>query len=449
MLADGFRSQALTLDLDVSADRLVFRYVIDDRPAARLVVVFPYAPPDAPPALDIVVAAAAIYLGSLSLAQTIRIRGSLSPGLIDDLSPIVEMLYDIRRWKDELPLGDRPVIDVGSRSVAAPDHRLLDEHAAATLWSGGKDSTLGLLTLRANGYRTHTVHMRANVGVEDVEHEAVLRLAQHLGEPFDVVTVEHDDFLPFTKAYADAWDAFPLCNRVPFGRDLLLGALGAMHALETGASNISLGHDNECRTAEVIHHGKRVPRNDLESAAGAACFESALRRHLHPALRLLPPVANLSELRILHDMFTHRPELMDEAAFCFWGTRCGRCAKCLRYYLADRLYGPGRLRFAVNPLGVGACPELSDHLDPQSRSTLFQTEVLLMLGRLAQRGDLRPGEDELERFRDERLAQVASSLDVWERELLTDRMDTQVPQGYRPLYSCPLKATRTPGAMTR
>src|SRR5262249_32747113 len=149
-----------------------------------------------------------------------------------------------------------------------------------------------------------------------------------------------------------------------------------------------------CRTAEVVHHGKRIPRNDLESRRGAACLEAGLRRHVHPGLNLLPPVANLSELRILRDMVVHHPELMEEIAFCFWGERCGRCAKCLRYRLADRLYGDGRLRFATDPLGEGACPELADHLDPSPRSTLFQEEVLLMLGRLAQRGDVRPGEDE-------------------------------------------------------
>lgn len=434
MTSAPFCATTLVVDVACSGSDLTIEYVVDDRPPAFIAVGTRTSAAAAPAAVDLVAASAAIYLGALCLASEVRVTRALSPGLIDDLAPLTEMLYDIRRWKDDLPLGPNPAVIAPLRTTACLDRRPLDQGAAASLWSGGKDSTLALLTLRANGYRSHALHIPANVGVENAELAAVQTLSAALNEPVEILEFQHEDFLSISSAYAEEWDRFPLCNRVPFGRDLFLASLGVAFALDVGAANVSLGHDNECRTAEVRHRGKRVPRNDFESAVGALCFESAVRRHVHSGLNLLPPVANLSELRILRDMFVHHPELMAQASFCFWGGRCGRCAKCLRYFLADRLYGTGTLAFEANPLRSGVCPELRDHLDPDARSTLFQTEVLLMLGRLAARGDIAPGEDELERFGRERLPEIAPALNLWERDLLTERVDPQIPAGFLPLH---------------
>ena len=88
------------------------------------------------------------------------------------------------------------------------------------------------------------------------------------------------------------------------------------------------------------------------------------------------------------------------------------------------------LRFEANPLAEGACPELEEILhDP---GVLFQKEVLLLLGRLAQRGDVRPGEDVLAEFVRTRLSAVEPELDAWEAEMLAEYPDPQVPPGFRP-----------------
>jgi hypothetical protein len=205
--------------------------------------------------------------------------------------------------------------------------------------------------------------------------------------------------------------------------------------LRHDAASVSLGHDSECRTAEVTHRGKRIARNDMEHAGTALAFEAAAQDHVHPGLRLLPPVANLAELRILRDMLVHHPDLMRRTSFCFWGRNCGRCGKCLRYFLADRVYRAGVLRFEANPLSAGACPELADLLTEPSM--LFQREVFVLLGRLVQRDDVRAGEDELVRFRATRFAEIEPHLDDWEAELLAERADPQVPPSFRPAVPCP------------
>lgn len=429
MPLEGFRTDHLRLTTACEDDRYETVYEVDGRPPARLTARMPGPiPPGARAMMD---AGIALYLGSLALARDVSIEGRVPAGLIRDLLPIGEMLYDIRRWRDDLPLGGPPRIQAPDTSMHAADSRP-DPATALLLWSGGKDSTLGLMTLRANGYAVVPVHASINVGTEEPERQAIAALSRRLDvKDIGVLEVQHPDFLDFSSAFATAWDAFPVSNRVPFGRDLLLACLALPWALHHAAGSIALGHDWECRNAYVEYRGKRVPRNDIESAEAALIVERAIRRYVDPGVSLLPPVANLAELRILRDMIVDHPAVMAEVSFCFWGGNCGRCAKCLRYYLADRVFGSDVLRFAVNPLSPGSCPELADLLE--GREELFERQVLLLLGRLAAAGDIRAEEDELERFRVQRLASVAPLLNEWERELLAERGDPQVPIGFRPL----------------
>lgn len=427
-MSTGFVARSLTVGVAHAPGQLDLRYVADDRPAHAIQV--PLADV-APPALDLLLAAASVYLGSICLAEDVFVDHVLPSGLLEDFSEIAEMLYDIRRWRDNLPLGGPPTLRAAGSYPGKPLAGELDDRRSVVLWSGGKDSTLALVTLHANGYTTHPLHATINAGAEAPELRAVRELAPLLGlAVVDELGVQHRDFLEFTAMYSAEWDSFPRNNCVPFGRDLLLAALAVPIAVRTGAACISMGHDHECRNAQVFYEGKRIPRNDLESSRAATIFELLMRRHVHPGLRLLPPVATVPELRILRDMLLNHPKLMARTSFCFWGDNCGRCGKCLRYFLADRVYGTSLLHFKANPLAPGACPELQDLLDDPT--ALFQKEVLLLLSRLAQRGDIRPGEDELARFATTYLPAFEHQLDAWEAELLTEYPDPQVPLEFRP-----------------
>lgn len=431
--SDGFRARKAAISVRLEQTTLFVDYEVDDR--ARSAIRASLPPDPVVGALDLVAVAAALYIGSLALAETIEIARPCPDGLIAELMPLGEALYDIRRWRDGLPLTGPPSIraPAGAKTLSS---QVLERRSSTLLWSGGKDSTLSLLTLRANGYAVHPLHASINAGVEAAERDAVDELSKLLRVPrVDKLELEHQDFLALSGAYADAWDSFPLSNRVPFGRDALLAALAAAWALHQRAGYISVGHDAECRSAEVIYEGRRVPRNDIEHATVALTFESAVRQFVHPDLGLLPPVGNLPELRILHDMLVGFPDLMKRTSFCFWGGNCGRCAKCLRYFLADRVYGNEILSFRVNPLSAGACPELADLVS--GRETLFQRQVLLLLGRLVQRGDVRPDDVELATFRDGYFPEVEPLLDAWEVELLAEHEDPQMPAGFHTVLPRP------------
>jgi hypothetical protein len=102
--------------------------------------------------------------------------------------------------------------------------------------------------------------------------------------------------------------------------------------------------------------------------------------------------------------------------------------------LADRLYAGDVLSFEACPLERDACPELADLLSVTPRSTLFQREVLVLLARLAQRGDMRREETMFGEFDATVRPGIEASLDEWEHELLATHDDPQVPVDFRPLH---------------
>ena len=288
MTSPGFVASSTRVDAIQEPRGLAVRYAVDDRARQAIEVPVEAMPEDA---LAFLVACSAVYLGSICLAEEVSVEHRLPAGLLDGLADIAEMLYDIRRWRDDLPLGGPPVLRAAATRAGRPaGEAALDPRAAVALWSGGKDSTLALLTLQANGYRAHPVHATVNAGAEAPERKAVERLAPLLGmTAVERLEVRHDDFAEFAQGYSRAWDAFPLSNRVPFGRDLFLMSLAVPVALREGAACIAVGHDHECRNAVVEYQGKVIPRNDLEVGArraAARAADAALR-----ASRAAPPAA--------------------------------------------------------------------------------------------------------------------------------------------------------------
>lgn len=414
---------SVVVTLGERPDGFEVTYVADGKDSGEIRVSYPAAvgavPPGSTAAIGLV---AAVYLGQLCLAEELRLDFAVSEEAVRAVAPLADMLYDIRRWKDDLPPGAGPAVSF-PRGPNHPVARADDADRALLLWSGGKDSTLSALTLAERRTDQRAVHFVVNSGVEREEAQSVTRLSSRLGLDLLTVRVDHPQFLEFSSRYATNWNRPPLCNTVPFGRDMLLALLAVPVAASTGSRFLSMGHDRECRTAYVDFHGRRVPRNDVESAEGSAYLGAFIDSFALRGARLLGPVSHLSELQILRCMLVGRPDLMRLASFCFWGGNCGQCAKCLRYYLAQRLFKADVLQFAVNPLSANGAPELDDVLDLERSDTLFQNQVLYCMGRLVERGDMRDSEVRLRHFSQSVLYPVVRDrLDAWEASLMADRV---------------------------
>lgn len=428
------RVDTLEVALVERPDGLAVRYGTSNGDAGSVTVRYPppvSVPAAMRPALGLGVA---VYVAQLCLATRIRLNFAVARSAVDAIMPLAEMLYGIRRWKDELPAGPGPMVEAVGHCDPGPLPAATGD-AALLLWSGGKDSTLSAALLAANGYERSAVHFSVNAGVEALELGAVTALTESMALDVLAVDVSFPQFLEFSTRYAVNWNLPPLCNTVPFGRDMLLCLLAAPVAAMTGSRFLSMGHDHECRTAYVKVGDERIPRNDVESAEGAGILERFVDTYVYSGVRLLPPVSGLSELRILREMFTRHPDLMCLVSFCFWGDNCGQCAKCLRYYLAQRLLGVEILSFRRNPLSEGGAPELRDVLDGDGNDVLFQEQILYCMGRLIQAGDVRTEESMLRAFGASPLyARVRPLLDDWESELMAVHQDVQLPADwhYRP-----------------
>jgi 7-cyano-7-deazaguanine synthase in queuosine biosynthesis len=367
----------------------------------------------------------AVYLGQFCLAREILVDVALPDSLRNTMLTLCGYLYDVRCWRDRRPYVRHP--DLRSTESAAETLTPHVPHVAharrvVLMWSGGKDSTLAGMRLQEGGLDVVPVHAGVNAGVEHREATAVRQLSRMLSLDPLYLQYEHREFDRFSRRYAREWDIPPHANKVPFGRDLMLAmiALPAVRAL--GCSQLSFGHDRDCRQAWVSDAGRAFPRNDVESGEGMALLEMAIADHAIPGMRVSAPLESMSELAILRIMLREYPEVMVKTSSCFWpGTNCGRCAKCLRYFLAQRLLGVDVLQFGANPLAGGTCPDLDQILSASEETTvLFGRSTLYCLARLAERSDIRPDEWRLRDFaRSARFNDVLPLLDKWEHDLLS------------------------------
>lgn len=426
-------AERLRLDLRVEGARLIAEYDVDGQFTGQIRATYPFSLDAIDRDLTAPIGVGlAVFLGQLCLARRIELDFPATPAMVEGMLPLAEMLYDIRCWKDERDLLPLPELICRRPGPPSGDPTPGVHKRSVLLWSGGKDSTLSAITLRKNGYDVRPLHITANARVEGVERQAVDALAEQLGLGYQVLGFEFPGYLELSGAYARTWDQFPYYNTVAFGRDLALALLACIVVRRERAAHLSIGHENDCKNAYLRYQGKVVPRNDVESTRGALALERYIQRFLLPAVSLLPPLAALPEFRVLHELLVNYPDIMTRVSFCFWGDNCGRCSKCLRYSLAQRVLGrEGILSFSVNPLEGDHCPELTDYLAHwDDESVLFRKPVLYCLGRLIERGDVRPGEAALLRFRDEVYPHLAEQLDALEAELMGTYSDPQLPPDF-------------------
>jgi 7-cyano-7-deazaguanine synthase in queuosine biosynthesis len=427
-------ADTLRVGLDVSHSEIRLPYSIDDRFSGVLRVSYPFALDGGSVSLLPPIAlGVAAFLGQLCLAKRIILEFPSSSDMIQRILPIVEMLYDVRRWWDGLDLSPLPeLVPVGEDYSPSPFRHPIFKRACL-LWSGGKDSALSTILLQKNGYVVDPIHIIGNARVEESELSAAARLGRHFNLDYHRIVLAFPQFLDIARGYAVKWDSFPHYNAVPFGRDLVLVLLSSLVAKQTGASFLCMGHEFDERSAYFDYQGKSIARCEIESSRGELLVEDYIRHTISSDLRFFAPVGGLPEFRTLYEMFTFYPELMAQVSFCFWGNSCGRCSKCLRYYLVERtLEKQGTIQWQRNPLEGDNCPDLIDYLDNWQRAhgSLYRNEIFYCMARLVERGDIRPEEILLQRFAREIYPHLEHDLERFRRQLLGPYSDTQIPEDF-------------------
>lgn len=429
------RADVLHVGLEFAETQVRFPYRIDDQFSGVLRITYPFALDEETagllPAIGIGVAA---FLAQLCLAHQIVIDFPCSQEMVEGMRPIMEMLYDIRCWRDQLELMSLPDIVLTEGNYLPPTFVTDGSKRACLLWSGGKDSTLSNILLAKNDFEVHPIHFSINEGVEEAERRAVARLAEALGITYQTVEYDFPQYPDLAKQYAILWDIFPDYNIVPFGRDLVLALLATPIARRHGDTYLCLGHEHGSRTNYFDYLGKRISRDDVESIRGGQLLEAYIQKFISPTIKFLPPVAGLPEFRILYELFTNYPAVMPHISFCFWGAWCGRCSKCLRYYLVQRVLGQeGLIHFQVNPLEGDNCPDFHHCIEGwrEEEGRSYTDMVLYCLTRLAERDDIRAGEYLLEQFTAEIYPHIRTRVKEMGKRMMTVYADPQVPTDFQ------------------
>jgi hypothetical protein len=425
----------LRVGLQSAGTKVYFPYHIDDQFSGVLSVSYPFSLDERAlrllPPIGVGVAA---FLAQLCLARRLVLEFPSSPEMVEGILPVMEMLYDIRCWRDQLELMPLPEI-----SLIEPNHNPIpfvtdSSKIACLIWSGGKDSTLSHILLTKNGFQVLPVHFSVNARAEQAEMRAVAHLAQVLGITYQTVEFDFPQYLDIARRYAGLWDIFPDYNVVPFGRDLVLTLLAMPLAQHYGVTYLCMGHEHGSRTSYLDYQGKRIARDDVESIKGGQLIEAYMQKFISPTARFFPPVAGLPEFRILHELHTKYPTVAPHISFCFWGAPCGRCSKCLRHYLVQRVLGiEGLVHFQANPLEGDNCPDLLHCIDnwQQDEGRSYTDMVLYCLAKLVERGDVRPTEYLLRRFEDEIYPHIADSVGQMYDRIMKVHTDPQVPPDFQ------------------
>ncbi|MCP4546716.1 MAG: hypothetical protein GY835_09665 [bacterium] len=337
--ADSFagvppRAQLLRITPPKPSSTPVVHYLVDDTESAMTVDLSAAGIELDASECDVLAAVWTALLAQHVLAEEIESERPFNPLVADRLTPILEMLYDIRCACDRRALVTPPRLPAAG-TITPPAQPPQGSTAAGTLllFSGGVDSTVLLRLLIDAGERVETLHFRVNSHVQLDEEIAARRIAELVGVPLTIVDVRLPWLERLGRRYSRSYGVYPYYNAVPHGRDLLLATLAAMIASRRGLSRLALGYERGCYEKVVSYRDRQVPRHDVESEKGFGLMSAFLRDCVAPEVELIAPLTGVSLYRIRQIAIERFPELFAETQSCFWGRRCESCLKCISTYV--------------------------------------------------------------------------------------------------------------------
>ena len=236
--------------------------------------------------------------------------------------------------------------------ASSPPLPVGSERRALLLASGGIDSLVAAHRLQREGMDVALLHV-AGVNLDAPNELAGAQcVADTLGLPLHVVEVEWRGLREFVgKRIGAVFDGFPTHNAIPFGRDLLLLALGGIVAKRLGAANVCLAHEHEIWDRPPITAlGRMIYRTELASRGAREALNTVLRGFVHPQMNYFSPIADRTKYAVLQEAYQRFGDVLGRLSSCYWGHWCGLCPKCLTYGLLASEYPGIALPFQRDPL---------------------------------------------------------------------------------------------------
>ena len=213
------------------------------------------------------------------------------------------------------------------------------------LISGGKDSLTSDFLLQENGATIHRSFIAGlNVSVDEKEKIACGQLYRD----FDtIVLCGFDRLVEYLIRISDNYGQPPHKNNIPKGRDILTIALAYPLAVQHGCNFISHSCEKDLWDNNVIVDGKIIPLHDSQSKLVVESMSKQLE--LSTGIGLFSPICGMHEIYILAWLLKKHPSKVGWMQSCFYDSWCGKCSKCLRYYLVEKFAGTNLIKFQVDP----------------------------------------------------------------------------------------------------
>lgn len=408
-------------------------YVIDDEIRGTLNIRFPSSKVLSKLELSSIALIASFILAKLCLAETVDLGFDCSTEILEPAIPILRLLYDVRCYRDKRDLLPLPRILL-SRECLHLDRpsnpHPTEEKRAHLVWSGGKDSTLALLLLRANNYAVTTFHATANDSTIDVERDAVLKLKEMLDVSVSFIEMNPGAFTEIGLRYSPSFGKFPVYNSIPHGRDFLLLTLLATEAFRYVSPIICTGSEYEVYSKVIPYQGAMIYRHDAQSEIGYRLLSKCLSTWYGANILAFSPVAPLTEYRSFKVLLERMPKVFSHLSSCFWSNWCGECFKCFRYSLLQRVLGVNLISFKSDPLLKS--PFAKRYLENwRDRSLPYWQEIEYCMSVLAQSDAVVQATPILEEFRTKVLPESVHMLnEIYHEYLMKTHETDHMPVGF-------------------
>jgi len=207
-----------------------------------------------------------------------------------------------------------------------------NETIVMNLVSGGKDSLVSDFLLKRNKAKVQRCFV-ASLNVASDEKERVA--CQQLYSEFDTIELHgFDRLVTQLVQISDCYGQPPQKNYIPKGRDILTIALIYPLAIQYGCSYISHGCEKDLWENNIEIDGKVIPVHDSQSKFVVEPMSKQLE--LSTGITLFSPICGMHEIYILTWLIKNHPSKANLIQSCFYDSWCGKCSKCLRYYLIEQ-----------------------------------------------------------------------------------------------------------------
>lgn len=330
---------------DFNSNSLIVNYCVEFTDGRSLVdklkVIYPM-PIDDLIDLSIICNYVVIFLSQMFLLQG-EISLVCDEKDIKNYTDILRALYAIRNYQEGVCIQVPQIKWITYHKSATVNN--FQETKVLNLVSGGKDSLVSDILLNKNNACIKRCFLSGlNISSSAYEKSA----CENLYDSFDIIELKGFDALVNKLVeISDCYGIPPTNNFIPKGRDLLTVIFSYPLAIYYNCNFIAHGCEKDLWEKVVVKEGIKIPMHDSQCKLVIVPMSEQL--YGATGIRLFSPIAGMHEIFILTWLMKNRPDYIQKMHSCFFEEWCGKCSKCLRYYLIQKRLGLSIIKYKSNP----------------------------------------------------------------------------------------------------